>query len=98
MSDPYEGLPRPERDYNAFLAQGSFMLQRSRETRDLRGGSAPRPAHHRVPGDTSTGPAEGSRQGLTGGDDAGGCLMATSGSGTTEPTGSHVPTEVRRGR
>lgn len=32
MSDPYEGLPRPERDYNAFLAQGSFMLQRSRET------------------------------------------------------------------
>jgi len=32
MSDLYEGLPRPERDYNAFLGEGKFMLQRSRET------------------------------------------------------------------
>ncbi len=32
MSDPYEGMPRPERDYFAHLAQGRFMLQRSRKS------------------------------------------------------------------
>mgnify|MGYP005750092613 CR=1 FL=1 len=28
----YPGMPRPVRDYQAWLAQGKFMLQRSRET------------------------------------------------------------------
>ena len=31
-ADGYEGLVRPARDYYAFLAEGRFMLQRSRQS------------------------------------------------------------------